>query len=610
MDKNQAVGLLLMSLLLAAYFWFFSGNPEQQVQQPEQAQTELTEDSTTTTAPEETQLSEEDDSLRRQRMSSRYGNFAAATEGTEAETVLENELVKVTLSNKGGSINRVQLKNYTTWDDKPLYLVTPESSKMSMVMNQNGRQIDLRDLYFEPTEVDSLQNGIAYVLNTGDGKTITQVYSLQEDGYVINYSLMGEGAAALGTSPLQISWMDELGRYERRIEESRQKMKVNYYTAEGDFEDFGENVVDDEVSEMLDEPVKWIGLKQKFFTSAIIAEKAFAPGTQVDLSIPSSNDVVKTAEVKLTYPADQLNAPVNFDFYYGPNNYQVLKKVTDGFSENVDLGWGIISWFNKFLIIPIFQFLENYIGSYGIIIIILVVIIKILLLPLSYKSYISMAKTKVLKPELDELKEKYGDDMQKQQQEQMKLYQKVGINPISGCIPMLLQLPILLAMFNFFPNSIELRQEPFLWANDLSTYDALIQLPFDIPMFGSHLSLFALLMTASTLLYTYTNQQMSTVQGPMKNIGYIMPVVFFFVLNSFAAGLTFYYFVSNVVTMIQQPLIRKFVDDDKIRAILEENKRKAGTKKKSGFQARLEDAMKKAEETRRQQQDDKKKRKR
>jgi YidC/Oxa1 family membrane protein insertase len=286
----------------------------------------------------------------------------------------------------------------------------------------------------------------------------------------------------------------------------------------------------------------------------------------------------------------------DFTFFFGPNNYQILKKIAPGFSNNVYLGWGIFSWFNKFLIIPIFNFLENYIANYGIIIMILVLIIKIMLSPLSYKSYVSMAKTKVLKPELDIIREKHEGDMQKIQAEQMQLYQKVGINPLSGCIPMLLQLPILLAMFNFFPNSIELRQESFLWADDLSTYDSIMNLPFHIPAYGSHVSLFTLLMTASTILYTWSNSQMTTIQGPMKTIQYVMPIMFLFFLNSYSSGLTFYYFVSNIVTFGQQAIIRKFVDEDKIRAVLEENKKRNVNKKKSKFQQRLEEAMKTSEE--------------
>jgi len=227
---------------------------------------------------------------------------------------------------------------------------------------------------------------------------------------------------------------------------------------------------------------------------------------------------------------------------------------------------------------------------------ILVLVIKLFLSPLSYKSYLSMAKTKVLKPEMDEFKKKYPDDAQKQQQEQMKLYQQVGVNPLSGCIPVVLQMPILFAMFYFFPSSIELRQQSFLWATDLSTYDSVLTLPFTIPLYGNHVSLFTLLMTASTILYTWSNNQVSSVQGPMKSISYMMPVVFMFVLNSFPAALSFYYFVSNIVTFGQQMLIRKFVDEDKIRAILDENKLRNKDKTKSKFQLKLEQAMKSGEQ--------------
>jgi YidC/Oxa1 family membrane protein insertase len=289
------------------------------------------------------------------------------------------------------------------------------------------------------------------------------------------------------------------------------------------------------------------------------------------------------------------NTTIN-KYYYGPNNYQVLKKVAPGFSKNIYLGWPPVNLVNKFLIIPTFNFLDRYIANYGIIIILLVIFIKILLFPLTYKSYISMAKTKVLKPELDAIKEKHDGDMQKAQADQMALYRQVGVNPISGCIPLLLQMPILFSMFYFFPNSIELRQEAFLWADDLSTYDSVLSLPFTIPAYGDHVSLFTILMTLSTILYTWSNSQVTTVQGPMKSMQYMMPVVFMFVLNSFPAALSFYYFVSNLVTFGQQALIRKFVDEDKIKRILDENRKKNVSKKKSKFQMRLEEAMKAKEE--------------
>ncbi|MCK5665034.1 MAG: membrane protein insertase YidC, partial [Thiotrichaceae bacterium] len=278
-----------------------------------------------------------------------------------------------------------------------------------------------------------------------------------------------------------------------------------------------------------------------------------------------------------------------------PNSYPLLKKITPDFNKNVYLGWPPVNLVNKWIIIPIFNWLKNYIANFGIIIIILVLIIKLALSPLSYKSYISMAKMKVMKPELDELKEKTGGDQQKFQQEQMNLYRQVGVNPLSGCIPMVMQMPILFAMFYFFPGSIELRQESFLWADDLSTYDSIMTLPFTIPVYGDHVSLFVLLMTASTILYTWSNNQMTTVQGPMKTVSYMMPLIFLFVLNSFPASLSFYYFVANIITFAQQAIIRKFVNEDKIKAILDENRASGKGKKKSKFQQRLETAMKASE---------------
>ena len=322
--------------------------------------------------------------------------------------------------------------------------------------------------------------------------------------------------------------------------------------------------------------------------------------------------MVKRANAKLFIPIKDLKEnKADFKFYFGPNDYQTIGHVAEKFTENVYLGWPPVFWINKFVIFPVFHFLTKYIANYGVIIIILVILLRLVLFPLSYKSYLSMAKMKVLKPELDEIKERVGEDMTKVQQEQMKLYQQVGVNPISGCIPVLLQMPILFAMFYLFPASIELRQQPFLWAEDLSTYDSLIRLPFAVPFLGSHISIFTILMTAATLLYTWQNNQLSSVQGPMKTMSYVMPVIFLFVLNSFSSGLTFYYFVSTLLTFGQQAIIKRFVDEGKIRAIMEENRKKnaATGGKKSRFMSKLEDAMKASQETRKKSEEERKKRK-
>jgi YidC/Oxa1 family membrane protein insertase len=348
-------------------------------------------------------------------------------------------------------------------------------------------------------------------------------------------------------------------------------------------------------------PSKWVAIRQKFFISSIIAQSPFSGGEISTRVNPADTAIVKIAAVKLFVPKKEIESSgAGFTFYFGPNDYSILPDITEGFSRNLYLGWPPVIWVNKFLIVPIFNFLEKFIGNYGIIIIILVLIIKTLLAPLSYKSYLGMAKMKLLKPELDVIKEKYGDNMTQVQQEQMKLYQQAGVNPFSGCIPLLLQMPILFAMFYFFPVSIELRQQPFLWAEDLSTYDTIANLPFTIPFYGDHVSLFVLLMTASQLVYQWQNNQISSVTGPMKSMGYVMPVIFMFVLNNFSAGLSFYYFVSNLITFAQQAIIKRFVDEDKIMQVMEDHKKKmaatGGSGKKSSFMAKLEDAMKASQE--------------
>ncbi len=296
----------------------------------------------------------------------------------------------------------------------------------------------------------------------------------------------------------------------------------------------------------------------------------------------------------LTLPLADGDTKGQLTFYFGPNDYRILSKVAPGFSRNVTLGWPIVRWINYLFIIPVFSFLEQYISNYGLIIIVLVVIIKALLFPLSYRSYISMAKMRVMKPALDAIKEKYGDDLQKVQMEQFSLYQEVGINPLSSLVPNLLQIPIFIAMFNFFPNAIALRQQPFLWASDLSTYDAIVHLPFHIPIYGGHISLFALLMTVSTVLYSWSSNQLADAQQPgaMQMFTYVMPFTFLFVLNSFPAGITLYYFVSNLFTFVQQSLISWAVDEEKIKEQLEENKQKYKNNQKSRIQHQLQAAMK------------------
>lgn len=592
MDKNQATGLILIALMLITYFTFFKPEvPEQPAEEMTTSEQPVVSQDTTVVSHKVEALP---DSLISVENNAKYGIFAAGANGQSELTTLENDVLKIELDTKGAAISSVVLKNFNSKDDKPVKLITPTSNEISILAASFGKTINISELYYQvSTSSNSDTNEVTYTLDLGNGQEIAHKYSLPVSGYELSYNVEFKGLNdKITKDELTFQWNEQMLTQEKDVNMSRQNSTVNFFTASGEWDELTERSLTYE-EETINEPIKWTTIKQRFFLSAIIADKSFTKGkftTNVDENNP---EVVKRASVTLGIPFDDVkNGDASFRFYFGPNDYHITSDVAEEFSKNLFLGWPPMLWVNKFVLIPLFDFLNNFISNYGLIIILIVFVIKLALSPLSYKSYLSMAKMKVLKPELDEIKEKHDGDMTKAQQDQMKLYQQVGVNPISGCLPLLLQMPILLAMFYFFPQSIELRGESFLWADDLSNYDSIINLPFEIPFYGDHVSLFVLLMTFSTILITYSQQQVSSVQGPMKSLSYMMPVIFMFVLNSYPAALSFYYFVSNLVTFGQQVLIRRFVDEDKIRQILEENKKNAGSRKKSKFQQRLEDAMK------------------
>lgn len=592
MDKNQATGLILIALMLITYFTFFKPEvPAEPVQDDAiEQQTQISSDSAVISAPKEPL----NDSLVSAENTSKYGVFAIGATGTSSKNVLENDVLKVEFDSKGASISSVTLKKFNSKDGQPVKLITPESNEISIIASSFGKSININELYYEASENSNSNNQrITYTLNLGNGQQVIHTYRLPAEGYELSYKLEFVGLDGnVSKDELTFQWNEQMLTQEKDVNMSRQNSTVNFYTVAGEWDELTERSLSYE-EESINEPIKWTTIKQRFFLSAIIADKSFTKGKFTSNVDETNPDVVKTANVTLGIPFDDVkNGEASFRYYFGPNDYHITSEVTEEFSKNLFLGWPPMLWVNKWVLIPLFDFLNDFLDNYGLIIILIVFVIKLALSPLSYKSYLSMAKMKVLKPELDAIKEKHDGDMAKAQQDQMKLYQQVGVNPISGCLPLLLQMPILLAMFYFFPQSIELRGESFLWADDLSNYDSIINLPFEIPFYGDHVSLFVLLMTFSTILITYSQQQVSSVQGPMKSLSYMMPVIFMFVLNSYPAALSFYYFVSNLVTFGQQVLIRRFVDEEKIRQILEENKKNAGSRKKSKFQQRLEDAMK------------------
>ncbi len=594
MDKNQATGLILFAAVILTYSLFFATSPETPPVETSAAPAAISTESPKSTSilPSTEQLPDSVLNLERQ---AKFGDLAAWTMGEEKEVLLENDVVKITLSNKGGSIQEVLLKNYVSWKKEPLFLLDSAQTSLNYSLDTRLGPINLNELFFVPSvsteEVEGVkQQTVTFTANSPSGQLV-QKYTLKDGEYTLGKSFEIQGLQGTVTAKaLKIDWKDEIKSQEKDLAESRRKTQVNYFLADGTYENLG--LSDDPEEAVAAGPVKWVGFSQRFFTAGIIADSVFQE-VNLSQSTPTDSSLVRSMSASLSLPI--LEGKANLTYYFGPDQYKTLKGVTPGFEENVDMGYFFVSWVNKYIVVHLFEFLEKYFDSYGIIIILIVLLIKLALSPLTYKSYIGMAKMRVIKPEIDELKEKYGDDPTKMQQEQMKLFSQLGVSPLSGCLPLLLQMPFLFAMFFFFPNAIELRQESFWWAEDLSTYDEFIKLPFTIPFYGAHVSLFTLLMTISQVLYAHFNNQLTTATGPMKNLGYIMPVMFMFVLNSYPAGLSFYYFVSNIFTFGQQALIKLFVDDAKIRQKVEENKLKNVDKKKSKFQQRLEDAMKVAE---------------
>jgi len=592
MDRNQFIGLILMFALLAVYFTWFSPDPppvSEEAAQETDLDAEV--DSVYT---ENTQVAQPEisDSLKSAENYQKYGVFAFAAEGNESDLVVENDELAIAFSSKGGGIKNVSLKKHKDYRGEAFKILENEKSDLAIIVDHQGKQINLSDLNYQ-SKVNELNDTtvVTYSLSNS-GVSITHKYLIPKKGFEVLYEIETKGLnTVLNPTDVSYQWTYSVNRAERTLDDSRNNSNVRYYLANDDYDELAERSTEFE-EETLGSPVKWVSFKQKFFSAAVIANTSFSKGyvnQKVNFSDTSS---VKDMAMNLTIPYGEFIQGYGLKYYFGTNKYSVLKKVAPEFEENLDMGWGPLPLVNKFIIIPIFNFLQTFMSNYGLIIIVIVVIIRLFLAPLTYKSHMSMAKMRVMKPELDEIKAKHDGDMQKAQQEQMKLYQQVGINPLSGCIPMLLQMPILFSLFFFFPNAVELRGESFLWANDLSTYDSILSLPFEIPFYGDHVSLFTLLMTLSTLLYTWSNSQITTVQGPMKTLQYIMPIMFLFVLNSYASGLTFYYFVSNMVTFGQTMLFRRFIDEDKIHRLLQENKKKNSNKKESKFQQRLEDAMK------------------
>ena len=394
---------------------------------------------------------------------------------------------------------------------------------------------------------------------------------------------------ASNASYVELNWTQQIQKQEKDMNAERINSTIYYMFADEDKEVDCLSETENETEEIKTK-LKWVSMKQQFFTQVLVAQKSFDKPTRIEtISGEEGDSFVKQMNVAFTLPyAHSQRENFAMHFYIGPNHYQLLKKAGDDLQKQIPLGWGIFGWVNRYLVIPIFNFLNSFNLNYGIIILILTIAIKVMLLPLTYKAYLSQAKMKVLKPEIEEIQAKNKEEPMKLQQEMMALYKKAGVSPLGGCLPMLLQMPILIAMFRFFPQSIELRQEGFLWAKDLSTYDSILDLPFHIWGYGDHVSLWTLLMTISTLIITKVNSGAAMTNPQMKWMMYLMPIIFLGVFNNYSAGLSYYYFLANMISVGQQFLFKSFVDEDEIHRKIQENKKRPTSQTKSKFQQRLE----------------------
>ena len=550
----------------------------------------------------------------------KFGAFASASQGEEQLWTLENRLQKVTISNKGGFIKQVELKAYQTYDSLPLICFDPETALFDLSFFSNNRIINTSQLYFEPYVDGQPYQGGDLTTREGDSLVFTLraytdaqegtpggdqylefVYTLRDNDYMMGFDLRTVGlkdVIANNINYMNLDWQVDLLQHEKDVD--RFINTTVYYKPMNDNE---VDRVNDRKSkeEVINSSINWFSFKERFFCNVLVAQKGFSSAKlSVNTETGKQNPkyfktMASSVEIPYDFRAETNEFPMSF--YFGPNHFKTLKSYGLKLQRQIDVGnFFLIRWIN-YGVIYVFDWLGSYGWNYGIVILILTILIKILLFPIAFKSYKSTAITRLLKPEMEAINAKYPkeEDAMKKQQAVMTLQKQAGASPTSGCIPMLLQFPILIAVFRFFPSSIELRQQSFLWAEDLSTYDSILDLPFRIPGYGDHVSLFCLLMTITTFIYTYVNnKQMESTANPqmkgMKIMMYLMPIMFLGIFNSYSAGLSYYYMLANIITFIQMFVFRKMIDEDKVRATIEANKRKPV--KKSRFQQRLEEAQK------------------
>ena len=640
MDKKSIIGIAVVAVLFLGFAYF---NSQQQKEYLEQkAAYEAYVDSVAAAAraaapvadslasgngvQAEVAAAEAAAAVRERQVETLGESLTAAREAEAEEFIVENDVMAVLFSTRGGQIKGVTLKDYTQYGprgkrDRKIEMMDPATARfgLSFYLKNGLKNVPVNTLDYVFTaqpvvgEVDGAKS-VVMRLPVAEGAYLEYRYLIYnteapERDYLVDFDvrLVNMAPEMANQTQIQIDWANTTFQNEKGFQNENMYTTLSYrFPDETSIEELG--MSEGAKSKNISTQVNWVAFKQQFFSSVFIApDNVSYANLAFDTAAPESS-LLKTFTAQMGVPYTPQTEGYDFAFYFGPNKYSILKKIgepggADIYLERlVPLGWGIFGWVNRWCVIPVFDFLRNYIGSFGIIIFILVLLVKLVISPLTYKSYVSMAKMRLVKPQIDELAKKYPkpEDAMKKQQATMELYKKAGINPMGGCIPMLIQMPILIAMFRFFPASIELREQPFLWADDLSSYDSIVNLPFSIPFYGDHVSLFALLMAVSLFGYSWFNYQQTASSQPqiagMKfMMVYMMPIMMLFWFNSYSSGLCYYYLLSNIFTIGQTLVIRRMVDDNKIHAIMQANAAKKSKGKKSKFQQRYEELMRQQE---------------
>ena len=614
LDVNSLIGFGLIFVILIYMFYINQPTPEELAakQQAEREAAAIQGNSASTEAADYTQSAQANqdinptDSSAVAAYKSSMGAFSF-TPIVPGNTLLENDVLRVEVSHKGGQLVLAQNKKYNTYDSVPVYLIKDGNATFNISFTtQDNRIIQTKDLYFEPfTATNDQVEVLSMKAKISDSEYLLFEYSLPEDSYMLDFKIKSVGLSGFfnPTQDPQLQWDLKTIRHSKSVQYENRYTRLNYKFEEDKLDKLSDSSDDDAT----EQAVEWVSYRQHFFSTII----AFSPALEtasfnsINLIKEESKTIGYTKIYETKAPLQLVGGVLDYDMnvYLGPTDVKELAKFpTLGLEDSIPFGWGIFGWINRYVFTPTYTFLSGYL-PYGIAIIVMTILVRLLMSPVTYKSYLSQAKMKVLKPEITEINDKFKDNAMKKQQETMKIYNKAGVNPMSGCVPALVQMPIFYALFMFFPTSFALRQKSFLWADDLSSYDTILELPFYIPFYGDHVSLFPILASVAIFFYMMmtTGQNMPTQPGMpnMKFIIYLSPVMMLIFFNSYASGLSLYYFVSNLITIFIMLAIKNFIlDDDKIHARIQANKEKP--KKEGKFQAKMREIMEQAEAQKKQ----------